>query len=217
MSGVFVFYLESFSLDKHITVIYNLQVMNTVQWYVSFYFFFSRKEFCFFFFFIDLTWGLLWLYAELLFVELVSPLKQELSIALNMGLCLALDFMMTSKIFKVKWGPGYRIKWQNLYSDVTRHAWKISLIQPPVECWTVIIAGASLSRYQLCSSVPLQMGRRAVISLVPQDNFTGVYVAIGADSHLPWCWGGVRHLTPWLINTDLGISGKISRCLSSYL
>lgn len=31
-----------------------------------------------------------------------SPLKQELSIALNMGLYLALDFMMTSKIFKVK-------------------------------------------------------------------------------------------------------------------
>lgn len=57
-------------------------------------------------------------------------------------------------------------------------------------------------------------GKKSRVSVWPlRTSFTGIiYVALSADSHLPWCLGGVRHLTPWLKNTDV-----LERSVGTYL
>lgn len=119
--------------------------------------------------------------------------------------------------FKVKWVPSYEIKWWNFYSDVMRHAWKVSLMQPPVEL-------ALLEVYQWADTnsavlLPSRWEEEQSISLAPQDKIYRHLCGKRCRQTSAMMLRRSQALNTWIVrhNSDLGICGKISRCLSSNL
>lgn len=126
----------------------------------------------------------------------------KLTFALNAGLCLALDFMMTLKIENfLKWSEFQAMKSND--GIFTVMSWdmlgRFPWCNPLWNCHYWRCISEQTLTLQFCSPPDGKKSRASVWHL--RTRFTGIYVAKGADRHLPWCLGGVRHLTPELSGT----------------